>query len=234
MEWSWVSAGPDSGKARHSGQARMDLVLREARATDAPHLADICLLADQGTFEFLLGGLGRAMTVRDVLIALAGTENTVYSYRRFTLAESNGVVVGGFNAIPAAELSQLDDNVVGALQKVVGLGVGDMLRWFFRRLRLAVRSKTMKVPENCLLIANLAVFPRYQGRGVGGTLLRRAAGVAADTGYRSLCLFVWEDRAEAMGFYERMGFRTRSTVRFRPHKLLPYHGRCLMELVRRA
>jgi ribosomal protein S18 acetylase RimI-like enzyme len=208
----------------------MDLVFRRARAKDAPCLADICLLADGGTFEFLLDGLGGGKSVREKLAALCGTEDTAYSFKRFTLAESGGVVVGGFNGIPAVELSRLDDNLVGAMQRVVGLGVGDMLRWFLRRLRLAVRSKTLKLPEDCLLIANLAVFPEYRGRGVGRELIERAVADVKGGRHRSLCLFVWEDRTEAIGFYERMGFKTRSAVRFRPHRLLPHRGRRVMEL----
>ena len=203
--------------------------LRGAQAQDAPDLAAVCLTADEGTFDFLLRDLVPGRSVRDIVTALCRTEDTAYSFRHFTVAVDGERVLGGFNAIPSAEMSALDDHVVAAMSGPIDLGTGAMLRWFARRLRLATRCKRMAVPANSLVIANLAVFPPYQGRGIGRQLICQATAAARAHGFESLCLFAWEDRKNALAFYERVGFQVAQTVKFRPHRLLPHRGRCLLQ-----
>lgn len=98
------------------------LQFRSARATDAPYLAEICLCADGDTFDFLLHGLGSHLDVKDIMTALCRTDSTVYSYRYFTLAVDDECVLGGFNAIPSADMARLDQNLVAApfLARVLG------------------------------------------------------------------------------------------------------------------
>jgi GNAT superfamily N-acetyltransferase len=52
----------------------------------------------------------------------------------------------------------------------------------------------------------LFVVPDYRGRGIGGALLRRALGVAAERGCRAVDLEVDAEHARAERLYEREGF----------------------------
>ncbi|MCP4641429.1 MAG: GNAT family N-acetyltransferase [bacterium] len=202
---------------------------RRAQPEDASDLAEICLTADEDTFAFLLDGLAPALSVRDTVTALCRTDNTPYSFRHFTLAIDGERVLGGFNAIPSSEMSTLDNHVVAAMKGPVGLGPVAMLRWFARRIRLVARCRQTPVPTNSLLIANVAVFPPYQGHGIGRRLMCQACSAARASGLDSLCLFTWEDREDAIAFYQRVGFRIVQTVKFRPHPRLPHRGRCLLK-----
>jgi ribosomal protein S18 acetylase RimI-like enzyme len=208
----------------------MDVAIRQGLASDAPHLAEICLLADPGTFEFLLGGIRSGTSATDILTALCGVEGTPYSFRHFTLAQRDGDVLGGYNAIPSGELRALDDNLAMALKDQAGLGTVAVLRWFMRRMRLARRSKAMPIPDGALVIGNLAVFPPFRGAGVGRRLIEHAVTTAQAGGMDSVCLFVWAERPEALGLYRKMGFEIACTAPFRPHRLLPYRARHLMRL----
>jgi ribosomal protein S18 acetylase RimI-like enzyme len=56
-------------------------------------------------------------------------------------------------------------------------------------------------------IGALYVLPHRQGQGVGGSLLRAAAGVLADLGFSSIRLEVLTANLPARGFYEALGGR---------------------------
>ena len=208
----------------------MELRFRQADTREASHLADILLCADADTFNFLLERLTPAMNPRDILTALSRMESTAYSLRRFTLAENDQRVLGGYNAIPSEDYPALDNALVDAMRLLPGFGVFPMLRWFFRRLQLARRSTPIPLPSNSLVLANIAVFPPHRGLGVGSALLRHLITTAQHGPFDSLCLFVWQDRQPVIELYEHMGFRITNTTPFRPHKRLPHHGRCLMQL----
>jgi GNAT superfamily N-acetyltransferase len=63
-----------------------------------------------------------------------------------------------------------------------------------------------------LLIENVAVAPRYQGRGVGRALVRHAEETALELGLPMLCLFTNARLLENLARYERWGFhRTHSS-----------------------
>ena len=206
----------------------MDFAIGQARSTDASLLADICLLADPGTFEFLLGGLKPGTRAGDILSCLCGAEGISYSFRYFALARRDREILGGYNAIPSDELRSLDENLATALKGKAGLGNVAVLRWFTRRIRLAWRSDAMAAPGGALVVANIAVFPQFQGQGIGKRLITHAIDEAQAGGLDSVCLFVWAERSQAIGLYRKMGFEVVGTAPFRPHKLLPYRARHLM------
>jgi ribosomal protein S18 acetylase RimI-like enzyme len=57
-----------------------------------------------------------------------------------------------------------------------------------------------------LLLENVAVLPRAQGRGVGSRLLRTAETIAAERGLRQIRLYTNEAMTENLGFYQRQGY----------------------------
>jgi len=63
------------------------------------------------------------------------------------------------------------------------------------------------VPEpGALLIENVAVDPRAQGRGLGRTLLAHAEAVARDAGLASLRLYTHRLMATNVALYEHLGY----------------------------
>jgi diamine N-acetyltransferase len=57
-----------------------------------------------------------------------------------------------------------------------------------------------------LELRTLYVDPAQHGRGIGRTLLAHSAQIAAQQGYGTLWLCVWEQNARARAFYARAGF----------------------------
>ena len=62
------------------------------------------------------------------------------------------------------------------------------------------------VPRAVYLI-NMAVLPRWQGRGIGRALLTEAARLAAEAPYHAIRLDAYKGPAGAGGFYRRCGYK---------------------------
>ncbi|WP_108883290.1 GNAT family N-acetyltransferase [Anderseniella sp. Alg231-50] len=56
-----------------------------------------------------------------------------------------------------------------------------------------------------LTIEHLHLLPESKGRGLGRILMHEAAMAARASGATNICLWVFEDNAAAIGFYERLG-----------------------------
>ncbi len=63
----------------------------------------------------------------------------------------------------------------------------------------------VKEPPNAVLLRQMAVRNQLQGKGIGRALMEFAENIARDTGYSEISMHA---RANATGFYERMGYRT--------------------------
>jgi ribosomal protein S18 acetylase RimI-like enzyme len=60
-------------------------------------------------------------------------------------------------------------------------------------------------------VAQIAVDPSAQGRGVGGALMRGSMSAAAALGYERMTLLVAAGNADAVRLYERLGFQDRAS-----------------------
>jgi GNAT superfamily N-acetyltransferase len=56
-------------------------------------------------------------------------------------------------------------------------------------------------------LINMAVLPRWQGKGVGRALLKEADRMAVEAGYGAIRLDAYEGPAGAGGFYKRCGYK---------------------------
>lgn len=207
----------------------MDPTLRQAHPEDATDLAEICLLAGGGTFEFLYDGLTRNPSATHIIAALCRTDNTPYTYKHFHVAEDETGVLGGINAVSFDELGVLEKNVIPALTAAAGFGMTDLIRWAIRRLRLARILGAPRLPKNSLIICNLAVFPEHRNQGIAKQLLGHAVDIARRNQYDSVCLFVWQDNTPAIKLYESIGFEIFHTTKLRKHKRIPHEYRHLMQ-----
>jgi ribosomal protein S18 acetylase RimI-like enzyme len=81
------------------------------------------------------------------------------------------------------------------------------------RVRVAVQSGEVAgllvlLPRaDHLLLDNVAVHPRWQGRGLGRLLLEEAEAVARAGGHAVLRLYTNEVMAENLALYRRLGYR---------------------------
>ena len=98
------------------------------------------------------------------------------------------------------------------------LGIGGLLRACYALLPLAIAYVRRPPRSDELYVANLAVDPEYQNRGIGRRLLATAAHRAQERGYRRLSLHVAASNAPALHLYESAGFAREVTIR------PPYRG----------
>ncbi|MGC1494168.1 MAG: GNAT family N-acetyltransferase [Sulfitobacter sp.] len=67
------------------------------------------------------------------------------------------------------------------------------------------------------VIADIGVFPEYEGRGVGRLLLAHAKSLMPQLGWQSLTADVWRDNAASHKIFSTMGFEAeRTEYRFGP------------------
>lgn len=206
----------------------MAIELRAATSADAAAVARICLLAGGGAFEYLYGELDTNSSAESVLTGLCALESAPYSYRWFTLAESDGEIVGGVNAISMDDLKAADLTVLPALKNNLNLSTLAVLRSALRRMRLGLRMQGRHPDADSLILGNVAVFPGFNGRGIGAQLVNHVQEQATKDGYPSVSLVVWDTNDRARSLYERLGFSVVDKAPFKPLASMPYRGRYLM------
>lgn len=82
-------------------------------------------------------------------------------------------------------------------------------------LKLRRDRRPKGIPEgNCLQVERIYVLRRFQGSGIGSTLMDIALRSARDAGDSVVWLQVWAQNAEAIGFYQSKGFRIYETAAF--------------------
>ncbi len=83
-------------------------------------------------------------------------------------------------------------------------GLRDVMRLSVRALVIANGVETYR---DEYYLANMAVFPNFQGRGIGSALLSRAEQKAKEAGLRKCSLIVDLENYAAQRWYDRFGYR---------------------------
>lgn len=73
-------------------------------------------------------------------------------------------------------------------------------------------------PRRYLEVDELAVLVEYRGQGIGRRLMETAERIAAERNIYTIELDVWQANAQAVAFYEKLGYRT---IRRRMARKLP-------------
>ena len=202
--------------------------LRAATPEDASAIAGICLLAGGGVFEYLYGCAQSDTNAESILTKLSALASTPYAYRRFTMAEMDGAVVGGVNVISVPDLINAEEAILPAMFQTLGLSRMTVFRTAFRRIRIGLRMRGQRPDAATLVLANVAVFGEYAGKGIGEQLVQHVLDRAAKENYPSVSLVVWDSNSRARTLYQRMGFELVDTAPFKPLRNLRYRARCLM------
>lgn len=202
--------------------------LRAATPRDVHAIARVCLLAGGGAFEYLYGAAQPNTNAESIVTKLAALECTPYSYRRFTLAELDGAVVGGVNTISVPDLIASEETILPAMFQSLGLRRVTVLRTAIRRIRIGLRLRGQRPDAATLVLANVAVFEKHAGGGIGEQLVQHVLDLATKEKYPSVSLVVWDSNERAKALYQRMGFELVDTAPFKPLRDLRYRARCLM------
>ncbi|KAJ8655123.1 hypothetical protein O0I10_009158 [Lichtheimia ornata] len=68
---------------------------------------------------------------------------------------------------------------------------------------------------DALELKRLYIDQRYHGVGIGKRLILQSVAKAKELGKKTIWLYVWENNANAIGFYERQGFHKVGTRHFK-------------------
>jgi len=205
----------------------VSITYRPALPTDAPNLAKLSILAGGGTFELLVKGLKRGVSVHEVLTELCKAVDTEYSYKFFRVADAGDKIVGAINLVTKEKRYELAQNINPILQEKFKFGWWQLAKFFFRARHLKGMN-ILKVPPNSLHINDVAVLPEFRGKGIGKALVEQTIDQARQNGNEYVSLYVWTDNKAAISFYEKIGFIISKTGTVKPHKYLQHTGSHLM------
>jgi ribosomal protein S18 acetylase RimI-like enzyme len=87
--------------------------------------------------------------------------------------------------------------------------------------------KYLEAPDSWY-ICGVALLPEYRGRGIGTALMLNARQQARQQGYKQLSLVVFEENADAVRLYRRLGYETIKRAPIIPHPLIRASGDALL------
>ncbi|MBN1453491.1 MAG: GNAT family N-acetyltransferase [Anaerolineales bacterium] len=183
-----------------TSQTSTHLTIRSAAPDDAELVVRLIGLSMGVLADYLFGGV--RTPVDEILAGLCRFGANRYSWSRTDIAEWNGETVGMVISFPGGE--SLYRNIA------TGFGLFKLCN-FFDVMRLAVRALSIasgiETKRDEYYIANLAVLPQYQGRGIGSGLMAYVEGKAKIAGLRKCSLIVDTEKPVARRLYEHIGYQ---------------------------
>lgn len=175
------------------------LVIRPATPNDVELAANLLYLSMGELAEYLFGGV--RMPVNKILKGLFLSKNNRFSWTTADVAAWDGEPVGVLFSFPGYEFNRRELTIGAALLKLCGL---DVLRLIPRALSIANGVETYR---DEYYLANMAIFPKFQGRGIGSSLLKHAEGKAQAAALTKCSLIVDTENPNAKRLYERTGYQ---------------------------
>jgi len=149
-----------------------------------------------------LFGQGKGISTLQVLANLLKRRANRMSYNLAYLAERAGCVSGLLLAYPGKLISQLNWMTGWHLLHVFGLDAT------IRLARSQSAYEDLKETEaDEFFISNLAVFPEFQGQGIGTLLMAYAEEMARESGLQKCSLIVAFGHENACQLYEKLGYK---------------------------
>jgi ribosomal protein S18 acetylase RimI-like enzyme len=185
----------------------MSLEIRPAIPDDAELVVRLIRMSMGVLADYLFGGVRTPLD--EILAGLYRFEANRYSWSRTDIAEWNGETVGMIISFPGGETLHRDI--------ATGFGLFKLCN-FFDVMRLGLRALSMgggiETKRDEYYIANLAVLPQYQGRGIGSDLLAHVEGKAKKSRFHKCSLIVDTEKPAARRLYEHRGYQVVYTKNF--------------------
>lgn len=185
----------------------MTISIRSADPDDAEFASGLIYLSMGGLADYLFGGVH--LSVDEILSGLFLLKNNRFSWGTMDIAERDGKPVGMLVSYPGWEFTDRELAVGVGLLKVCGFW--GTMRLSFRALSVASGVETHR---DEYYLANMAVSPDFQGRGIGSGLLAHAEIKAQQIGLNKCSLVVDTENRAARRLYERFGYRVALTKNY--------------------
>ncbi len=145
---------------------------------------------------------GEGETSRDLLPLLFVRKGNRFSYQFVNMIEVDNAVCGFLLAYPASRMASLELRT--GLHLLELLGFRKMVR-FTQKMMTMMNVREAERGE--YYISNIAVLPKFQGKGLGVQLMSFAERQACVSGLKRCSLIVDASNAVAIRFYERIGYK---------------------------
>lgn len=177
------------------------ITIRPAKAADSDLVARLIYLT-MGIEADWLFGQEKGYSTLQVLTSLFLRRGNRASFNLAYLAERAGQVAGLLLAYPGRLLSRLNWMTGWHFSRVFGLAS------IIRLARLQSAYGDLKETETDeFYISNLAVFPEFQGQGIGTELMAYAEEMARESGLQKCSLIVTFGHENASHLYEHLGYK---------------------------
>lgn len=177
------------------------LTIRPAGLTDSD-LSTRLIYLTMGIEADWLFGQEKGHPTLKVIADLFLCKNNRVSHSLVHLAERDGQVVGLLLAYPGERLSKLNWLTGWCLLKIVGLPATIRLA----RMQSAY-GDLIEAESDEFYISNLAVFPDFEGQGIGTQLMAYAEELARASGLQKCSLIVAFGHEHACTLYEHLGYK---------------------------
>lgn len=201
------------------------LTIRPAASDDADLAARLVYLSMGELADYLFSKA--RLSVNEILAGLFLMDGNRFSKDIADVAEWEGRPTGMLFSFPGWELIRRELSIGLGLLRLCGFW--DVLRLSLPALSIANGIETRR---DEYYLANMAIFPEFQGRGIGSCLLENAEEKAHKAGLQKCSLIVDVENPAARRLYERFGYRVEFTKTYpgpAEHAHAGYH-RMLKEL----
>lgn len=184
-----------------------EIQIRSAIADDAEASTQLIYMTMGSMADYLLGG-DDDVAAKSIISRLFRRDKNRYSYQYTHLATISGEVAGLLISYSGTALKSLNFPMVESIFAVNKLP--ETLRFFYRSLPLMCMKE---VAADEYFINNVAVFPKYQGCGVGEFLMSLAEKRAKESGINTCALTVEIKNSRAVRWYQHLGYQIVDTFK---------------------
>jgi ribosomal protein S18 acetylase RimI-like enzyme len=179
--------------------------LRPAHKADCRRIAELYRISSDGVADYIWAKLAEpGEDLLDVGRRRYEREGTAFSYENCKMVELRGSVVGMLVAFPM----EVDEGYVETDPVLVPYRVLE--------------------EDQSYYVCGMAVDPEHRRKGIGKALMAEAEKTCRELGLRKLSLIVFEQNADAIRLYERLGYVEKRRHPVIRHPLIHYTGDALL------
>jgi GNAT superfamily N-acetyltransferase len=189
----------------------MNITLRPA-VPENSFLAGELILATWGELGEVIYGLDDRDRAAEALGQLFSYPNNRFSYSKAIMAEVEGQTAGMLLSFPSNELGRLEQAHLFQLFAIYPLVEALHVAW-----RLLPMLPCSEAEKDEYYIAHVAVFPKYQGNGIGRNLMAVAEERCRQGGLEKCSLCVDFGHETARQLYLKLGYQVVESITNPPH-----------------
>ena len=179
--------------------------IRAATLQDCLAIAGLYRIASDGVADYIWSKLAEpGEDILDVGARRYAREDSPFGYLNCTVVEFGGEIIGmlsAFRMIVDPDEEETDPVLMPYAQLEV---------------------------DQSFYICGIALYPEYRGRGLGSRLLDLAMQRGRELGCTQLSLIVFEQNADALRLYERLGYREVDRAPVVPHPMIHFTGDAIL------